>query len=96
MDWAPVEGSADAGAFVDWQRTPRSAQAGGRPARTTSARRQRQAAGQAFHLVLHHVFGLAAGVGVGGDQQVLEDFFSSGLTSESSILTPFSSPLALS
>src|SRR3954447_711360 len=38
------------------------------------ARRQRQAPGQAFHLVLHDLFGLATRVGVSGNQQVFQDF----------------------
>ena len=35
--------------------------------------RQRQAAGDALHLLLHQRLGLAARIGVRRDQQVLED-----------------------
>src|SRR3954464_13625188 len=38
-------------------------------------RRQRQTASEAFHLVLHNLFGFAARVSVSGNEQVFEDFF---------------------
>ena len=36
--------------------------------------RQRQSAGQLLHFFLHHGFGFLLGVGMRGDQQILEDF----------------------
>ena len=64
--------------------------------RQLHARRQRQAAGEALHLLLHQRLGLAARVGVRGDDRSSRISFSSGLTSEASICTPFISPLAVS
>src|SRR4029079_11507186 len=47
----------------------------GAPLKRFQAWRQREAAGQVFHLFLQQRFGLAPRVGMCGDQQVFNDFF---------------------
>ncbi len=61
----------------------------------TKPGRQAEAAGQRLHLLLHRRFGLAARIAERGDQQILEHLALFRLHQRGSILTPFTSILAV-
>src|ERR1700737_3932397 len=56
--------------------------------------RQRQPAGNILHFILQQCFGLAPRIRVSRHYQVFHDLLFAGLISESSMLSPFISPLA--